>query len=176
MQHHSIPTRLLDWTENPFVALYFALSNVARTKVGKPHNDVVVWMSDPVEWNRASLAHISFGEGVLDQTSTQIGSYKPGSLFANMFVNPVMMYGTHNSPRIVAQRGVFALFGQGAESMESVFQSGSFPETALQRMIIKRDLVLEFFNSLRRKGISDSVVYPDLFGLSLELRRLFGFI
>jgi len=44
MQHHGVPTRLLDFTLSPYVALYFALRE--RTREEKSSSHVAVWAID----------------------------------------------------------------------------------------------------------------------------------
>lgn len=173
MQHYGVPTRLLDWTENPFVAIYFALSGARDVKPVS----AAVWMCDPVSWNRAALSHLSFSGGVLDQSSRSVTPYAPapGTEVEEIPMLPVMIYGSYNSPRIVAQRGGFALFGQGTEPMEKVYQSEKFPENSLRKIIIKPEYISDIRGSLFRKGFTESVVFPDLDGLSREMRREFGF-
>ena len=58
MQHYGIPTRLLDWSENPFVALYFALTSASYKIVSKKREyeeDACIWVLDPIVWNQESL-------------------------------------------------------------------------------------------------------------------------
>jgi hypothetical protein len=171
MQHYGVPTRLLDWSENPFVSIYFALTGGNPSKPA----DAAIWMCDPVAWNQAVLDHISYRGGVLDQSNTAMRAYAPGTKVDEIPTHPIMIYGSYNSPRIVAQRGGFALFGQGIDSMDKVYRGEKFPDGILKKIEIPSSNVKDIRTSLFRKGFTESVVFPDLEGLSRELRRVFDF-
>ena len=175
MQHYGVPTRLLDWSESPFIATYFSLVSVRRDVDGNAISDASIWLCDPVAWNRFAMSHITFDGDILDESCEEIKAYAPGAKLAQIGTMPVMIYGAHNSPRIVAQRGVFALFGKNLSSMQDIYQNTAFPAGILQKIKVPRANVNELLKSLFRTGVTESVVYPDLFGLSLEIRRRFGY-
>lgn len=172
MQHYGVPTRLLDWSENPFVSIYFALVSASEPK----STDACLWLCNPVLWNQAALEHVSYKGGVLDQSSTLLRPYTPGTPVTEIPALPIMIYGSYNSSRIVAQRGGFALFGQSMEPMEDTYRKNDkFSDKTIQKIEIPHANIPEIRTSLFRKGFTESIVFPDLDGLSKELKRAFGF-
>ncbi|MFC4785355.1 FRG domain-containing protein [Nocardioides sp. MAHUQ-72] len=176
MQHFGVPTRLLDWTENPYVALFFALTS-ARIEhaTGHASENAAVWILQPEEWNRQSFADMSYSGDIFSAGDEPLRTFIPSGGDAYMRNAPAAMFGLHNSPRIVAQRGVFTIFGKESMPMEERVIDSDYPEGTLTKFEFPAELIGDLRKSLLNIGITDSVIYPDLGGLANELKRFFGY-
>lgn len=169
MQHHGIPTRLLDWTENLFIALYFA---TAEAQVdGGDDCMAVVWVLDPIGWNRQvpQLRDFADDVAILTTDSEDLAAYAPRTrhnLAKRRYNHPVAVYGTHNSSRIVAQRGTFTVAGNSLEPLES-FTNDTGPDV-LWRIALNfsRQSASKALKSL---GFAESMIFPDLVGVGREI-------
>ncbi|NIA56110.1 FRG domain-containing protein [Massilia sp. TW-1] len=164
-QHYGVPTRLLDWSENPFIALYFALST------SKPDKQACVWVLDPLLWTKESLnnpmlpripdpvdnAAIRFLESLADQLAPRN--------------DPIAIFANYTNARVVAQRGTFTIFGQGTTPMEKI----PYAKKCLKCYVIDPSVRLELHKKILSIGYTHSVIYPDLSGLGTELKTSFGF-
>ena len=172
MQHYGVPTRLLDWSESPFVALYFAL----HPRAGGYTDDPVVWMVQPKKWNSSVMPIPEDEDHILDKSHRRLADYGFGRDFDMYREEPLMMRGSYNSPRIVAQRGCFTIFGKKFQPLQGyVEESTEMEDDVLQKVVVDKAHALGIFQSLLRKGITETFVYPDMEGLSLEVTRKHGF-
>ena len=179
MQHYGIPTRLLDWTENPFVGLFFALrgAKYEAKKNGLPRftEDVAVWILDPSIWNQTALKDNSYEGGPLDPNHAELKSYIQIGDIDSARASPVAIFGAHNSQRIVAQQGAFVIFGKKNVPMEQLYRDGEFPRGSLSRVVITKSRIESLRKMLFSHGITEGSIFPDLEGLGRDLRKLFGF-
>jgi hypothetical protein len=157
MQHHGLPTRLLDWTRSALIALYFSV----RDATGK--NNAAVWVLDPWALNNKIARK---GDNVFLPGEKRIRNYltEPFSRVAIPRC-PIALDAPLNSKRITAQKGVFTLHGNARKALDRY--AGLKPrllkiEIAKQRISLIREQLLVV-------GISETTVFPELTGLCREL-------
>jgi len=159
MQHHGVPTRLLDWTENALIALYFAVREGRFLNV---QEDAVVWVLDPVSLTEARVKRrtILFSDPLILDPASE------GHL-------PLPFYPAHGSSRLTTQRGAFTVhpFEPEHSLLEAALQrldgsSGTFLR-GLRIAGGKRGYIRD--GLVEALGIGEFTIFPNLEGLAREL-------
>lgn len=185
MQHYGVPTRLLDWTENGFYALFFAIKDGAYDK------DVqrVVWVMNPGAINYLTKNHVSYNPlmshvpyvqarmkmaGYIERNGELISCFREkepefAELKAEELKYPIAFFpASSGNIRIAAQKGCFTIHGTDPQPIESFFFNDDIQEYLVKIKILK-DSVALFRDQLKNMGITSRSVYPDIFGLAAEL-------
>lgn len=110
MQHYGAPTRLLDWTQSPAIALYFAV----RDNPG--YYDSTVWMLNPYELNRRVIGKSEVispsAPGANPKDTKKISPWLPPRWSKKEIPSPpAAIFPTHIARRISSQKSCFTIQG-----------------------------------------------------------------
>jgi hypothetical protein len=155
MQHHRLPTRLLDWTQSPLVGLYFALFD----QYGKHDTeDAALWLLDPVALNQQAGYKRLFAQELLAfDVDASLTSYLPDEINPRAPAPPVAAIGPRNSVRMVAQAGTFTITHAEPTSIEDVGDASH-----IWRAIIPAASKSDLRRELELLGITEDLMFPDL--------------
>lgn len=169
-QHRGLPTRLLDWTYSPFVALHFATATLADMNV-----DGSVWMVNFVDANRllpARLKKILRDEGSDTATVDMLNVFGSLRAFDRTARKPFVVFLEPPSldPRIVNQLALFSLMSSPAAMLDDWLAGRA---AVARRVIVPAALKWEVRDKLDQANINERVLFPGLDGLSRWLTRYY---
>ncbi|RAJ92525.1 FRG domain-containing protein [Larkinella arboricola] len=167
-QHHGLPTRLMDWTFSPYVALHFVTACIDQYD-----HDGVVWCVD------YKKVHAHLPKQLTECLTTEgadvftIDMLTPITSLAEfdgltdpacaLFFEPPSM-----DERIVNQYALFSVVSSPTLSLDEWLKN--HPD-CYRRILIPHTLKWEIRDKLDQANINERVLFPGLDGLSSWLRR-----
>jgi hypothetical protein len=150
-QHHKLPTRLLDWSTSMLVALYFACEKESN------------FDGEFKKYASTSCAlYLAHSKHTLNR---EILCTNPFTCDQTGFISTI-----HVTPRLVGQRGVFSVQKNPSEPFDIQFLTDT--SRRITKVIIDEKIREDLFNTLYRLGVRAASIFPDLDGLSTELKYM----
>jgi len=164
MQHYGVPTRLLDWSESPLTALYFAIHTHKETPGS-------LWILLPSELNKKSNYKPEYEFEIPSFEDEHLIGYLPSTIARELKSKlfPMAAIAPRNSPRMQSQQGVFTICHRENIEVENVGAEGS-PRDHVWKYTISPDAKETFKRELKLMGINRFQLFPELESLSENLK------
>jgi hypothetical protein len=169
-KHHGLPTRVLDWTHSPFVALHFATAT--QTAFDR---DGIVWSIDYVKASEHLPPRLrdilrdegsnSFTTHMVDRAAStldELDRLGDDEDFV-LFLEPPSL-----DDRIVNQFALFSLMSGPAAQLDEWLEHR--PGLA-RRIVVPADLKWEVRDKLDQANVTERVLFPGLDGIARWLTR-----
>jgi hypothetical protein len=170
MQHYGVPTRLLDFTTSPYVALYFAMETLSSQQ----SEDPCIFAIDFRALLTASIDALKEVDRTFDLTYREVLK-SADAVFENVvdrFATDILWVTEPGSlnVRLERQSGCFLLSGKPGLKIETLLSSPRYAAVECLKLVIPKDFYGNIFALLRKANISSTVMYGDLSGLGRSIR------
>lgn len=192
-QHHGVPTRFLDWTENPLVALYFACES-------NKNSDAVVWVLHKRNYLHYANKHDENRFKWKNQYATNEDAIKAlltvspsdGVKYSQLWRLPLIYTPYYFDHRMSAQASWFMVWGTEKRALEELIDDSSFmkyeppidgirsfgipqEERFIYRFFIHQSEKQMIMRQLDRMGIHAKMLFPGLDGIGKRIERTYRF-
>jgi hypothetical protein len=169
MQHYGAPTRLLDWTENALVALYFAV-------VEHPKADARVWILDAWSLNERTLTDRHVPTWRDDKVSKYFAP--PLKASEGNETLPIAFRPIRFDERVLAQRSMFTVHGSCKDGLEDIVlrweNTGEKKHPILRSVTIAGSAKGRIQTQLDRLGVTVFSVFRDRASVANEVKAQYS--
>lgn len=180
MQHHGVPSRILDWSDGSLIGLHFAIHDAPI----EPKKNAVVFVLQPywlVEQLKSmpdtAAAKESWKVFCKENPSEDFSDDEWDCLYlpddedwrskAPLPRVPLLWDTAQITRRFGAQRSRFMMFGTDPRWMQDIAERSD----SVKVLTIEAASIPAIKHELRDAGITESVIFPDLDGLGRELMQ-----
>lgn len=187
-QHFGAPTRLLDWTSNPLVAMFFACIN-------NKNNDTALWILHKENYYNYRIKHSKYS----NEEKEIINKLSDQELFNSFFDDknkmdlkyPLIYKPYYVDSRMEVQSSVFMFWGTYQEPLENMVTKENYlvfqdpirgvvygekeTQELLLKLIIPKSSKQSVIRQLEMLGINYKTLFPGIDGIGKYIEHKYRF-